>query len=103
MKRRRLTALQRTRVFDARGGVCHLCTRKIAVGEKWHIDHIKPLWLGGEDVGSNMAPVHTECHVEKTGDEHTVRAKGDRVRARHLGIKKPSKWKWPSRKMGARR
>jgi 5-methylcytosine-specific restriction protein A len=101
--RRNRTALQRTRIFDAQGGICHICERKIAVGEKWQLDHIKPLWLGGEDTDWNTAPAHVDCHAGKTGDEHTVRAKGDRVRARHLGIKKPKKWKWPSRKIGARR
>lgn len=90
MKRRRLTALQRTKVFDRDNGICCLCGLKInAPKDKWILEHVVPLWLGGADDESNMAPAHFHCAIEKTRKEAPVKAKSDRVRARHIGLKKP--------------
>ncbi|MFC0282420.1 HNH endonuclease [Camelimonas abortus] len=91
MKRKSLTAAQRVRVFDAAGGVCHICSLRIQVGEPWDVEHCKPLWLGGADEPSNMRPAHIRCHAVKTAGEAKTRAKTDRVRAIHLGIKPKSR------------
>ena len=89
MKRRSLSRLARTRIFDARNGMCCICgTRCGIMYGKWIIEHIKPLWLGGADDESNMAPAHERCAIEKTVGEAPVKAKTDRQRANHLGIKK---------------
>ncbi len=88
MKRKSLSRLAKVHVFDSHGGTCWLCHTKIAAGQKWECDHIKPLWLGGVDNESNLAPVHVHCHRTKSARDRTVKAKGDRVRANHLGIKK---------------
>lgn len=90
MTRRSLTKLQRVRVFDESGGICHLCKAKIHVGERWDVEHVKPLSMGGADDETNMAPAHVGCHAEKTKAEAGPRAKADRIRARHLGIRKRS-------------
>lgn len=90
-KRRRLSRLQRTRIFDRNTGICVLCWLRIdAPKEKWIVEHLKPLWLGGADDESNMGPAHERCAIEKTVSEAPVKAKSDRVRANHLGIRKPS-------------
>jgi len=91
MKRKPLTRLARTRIFDAHKGKCCICKLHIDAehGVKWIVEHPKPLWLGGADDETNMAPAHQACAVEKTAAEAPVKAKGDRVRASHLGIKKP--------------
>jgi 5-methylcytosine-specific restriction protein A len=90
-KRRTITKAMRVRIFDRSGGVCHLCKLPINAtrGEKWHVEHIKPLWEGGSDDETNMAPSHIDCHATKTGEEATPRAKGTRQRARHIGAVKP--------------
>jgi 5-methylcytosine-specific restriction enzyme A len=89
-RRRKLSRLQRIGVFDRAGGVCCLCPHKIDfLKEKWIVEHIKPLWLGGADDETNMGPAHERCAIDKTAGEAPVKAKGDRIRARHLGIKKP--------------
>lgn len=88
MIRGRLTRRQAVRIFDAAGGACHICAQPISPGQHWHIDHLKPLWLGGTDDESNMRPAHDRCHISKTSMEAGTRAKSDRARARHLGIKK---------------
>jgi 5-methylcytosine-specific restriction protein A len=90
LTRRTLSRLARTRVFDAGSGRCHLCGLKIHAerGEPWQVEHRKPLWEGGADDESNMSPAHVHCHAKKTAGEAPVKAKTDRVRAKHLGIKK---------------
>ena len=77
MNRRSLTQLQRVRIFDAHEGFCNVCFTKIHAsrGAPFEIDHIKPLWLGGDDDESNMQPVHRHCHSGKTSSEAPVRAK----------------------------
>lgn len=89
MTRKRLSRLARSRIFG--DGNCCLCGIKIDAGrgDKWIVEHIKPLWLGGADDESNMGPAHEHCARQKTSAEAPVKAKSDRVRANHLGIKKP--------------
>lgn len=93
MTRLPITKAKRIRIFDAAGGICHLCQTKVHVGEPWQVEHVKPLHMGGADDETNMRPAHVHCHAEKSAAENTVRAKTDRVRARHLGIRSPSKLK----------
>lgn len=89
MKRRPLTKLQRVRVFDRCGGICLHCWRKIHVGEPWQAMHVKSLWLGGTDTEDNMWPGHIDCHATQTKAEAPQRAKSDRIRQKHLGLRKP--------------
>jgi 5-methylcytosine-specific restriction protein A len=90
-KRKPLTRLQRVKLFDDHKGTCCLCHTKINahLGDKWIVEHVKPLWLGGDDDERNMGPAHEKCGREKTSAEAPVKAKSDRVRANHLGVKKP--------------
>lgn len=80
------------RVFEKYEGRCYLSGVKIGPGDKWEIEHVKALCNGGEHRESNMAPVLAITHKEKTRADRRQKAKNDRVRKRHLGIKKPSKF-----------
>lgn len=79
----------RQRVFDRHNGVCHLTGRAIQPGEKWELEHVHALILGGEHRESNMAPALAAAHKVKTATEMKVRAKTDAVRKKHLGITRP--------------
>lgn len=79
----------RARVFVAHGGVCALSGRKIVPGDEWHVDHDKPLCMGGEHRESNLRPVLAAEHRRKTAGEVRAKAKADRVRAKHIGAKAP--------------
>jgi len=46
-------------------GCCHLCGRKGAT----QVDHVVPLAEGGADDESNLAPIHDDCHAQKTAAE----------------------------------
>ena len=93
MTRRRLTNIQRLSVFDRAGGRCHLCGAKITVREKWDLDHMIPLALGGADELANLAPAHNTCHRTKTAKlDVPAIAKGERVRAKHVGATRKGSW-----------
>lgn len=90
MTRRPLTPLRKLKLFEGAQGKCHLCDLKIQVGERWEVEHVIPLAMGGADDESNMRPAHVDCHKEKTRDDRRNLAKVDRLRAKHLGAWKPS-------------
>lgn len=102
-KRRSIGRTERVRIFDAAQGVCHICGTKIdGTREKWDVEHVIPLQLGGEDTGENLQPAHVKCHAAKTKDDMSRISKAKRVSAKHIGAvtaKNPipggraSKWK----------
>jgi hypothetical protein len=84
--RRKLTPHQRLRVWEKTGGVCVLCEGKIdAVRERWVVEHLRALELGGADDFVNMGPVHEACALEKTRDDHRWAARAKRQKIRHIG------------------
>ena len=92
----------RLRVFEAHDGTCALTGRKIHPGDQWDCDHKQALANGGEHRESNLQPVLREAHRKKTAEDVKLKAKADRVRKKHLGLKTPksplpcgkgSKWK----------
>lgn len=83
----------RMRIWIAAGGCCQgeLCGRRILTGERWCVDHIIPLCEGGEHRESNLQILADCCHKGKSAAEMTRKARSDRMRLRHLGIKRPRK------------
>lgn len=85
----------RLRILLAHDGRCAECRNKIVAGKPWQLDHVKPLWDGGENRESNLQPLCDICHGAKTTREASQRAEGKRVRGKHLGVKKPPKRRLP--------
>lgn len=81
----------KVRVFERYGGVCYLSGIKIESGMDWELEHIQALCNGGEHRESNMAPALVAPHKDKTRADRRLKAKNDRVRKKHLGLKKPRK------------
>lgn len=77
----------RLRIFERDLGVCHLSGRKIRPGEQWELEHKTALCNGGEHRESNLAPALAQPHKDKTKEDRALKAKNDRVRKRHLGIR----------------
>ena len=90
MKRSRMTAAKRVRIYDRDRGLCHLCKLPIHLGEQWHVEHVKPLWEGGADEEVNMAPAHVDCHATKSKEEAAPRAKTTAQRAKAIGATHPA-------------
>lgn len=79
----------RARVFARFSGICHWSGRKIMAGQAWDLDHIIALINGGENRESNLAPIlRDRAHKEKTARDVATKSKTDRMRKRHLGLKK---------------
>jgi hypothetical protein len=76
-------------MFDAHGGVCVICGTKILVGSPWIDEHINPREISGDDSMDNRGPAHVFCAKQKTKGDQKLIAKTKRIRAKHLGIKKP--------------
>lgn len=71
---------------------CQKCQRPIMGKLRAEFDHIIPLIIGGEHRESNLQLLCDPCHAAKTKLDVRLKAKVVRVRKRHLGIKKPSKF-----------
>ena len=85
-KRRSLSGRRRLEVWEKTGGTCILCDRRIdGVRERWIVEHIRALELGGMDDIDNMGPAHEACGREKTRDDHARAAEAKRQKIRHLG------------------
>lgn len=97
-KRRSMTPTRRLRIFEAHKGICVTCKLPIKAGDKWFIEHIRALELGGEDTDENCGPAHTiTCKAVKDAEDHSRAAKAKRAKQKHLGIKAP---KQPIRSQG---
>lgn len=81
----------RVRVFEKYEGRCYLSGIKIESGMDWELEHILALCNGGEHRESNFAPALVAPHKDKTRADRRLKAKNDRVRKKHIGIKKPRK------------
>lgn len=87
-KRITITPKRRAEIFRDAGGICHLCSRKIAPGEPWEVEHPKAIGLGGADDATNWKPAHVDCHAGKTRQDIRIMRKADRALKKDTGVKK---------------
>jgi len=81
----------RLRIFEREEGKCWISGRKIRPGDLWDLDHKIALINGGEHRESNLFPALRDKHREKTREDVAEKSKTARVRAKHLGIRQPSR------------
>ncbi|WFT83397.1 HNH endonuclease [Methylobacterium sp. CB376] len=92
MPRRSLSAHRRLQAWERTGGVCVICEAPIdGVRERWIVEHIRALELGGADDLANMGPAHEACGRTKTRDDHARTAQAKRQKIQHLGAAEPSR------------
>ena len=102
-KRATITPKRRAEIFRDADGICHLCSRRIGLGETWEVEHPKAIGLGGADDSTNWLPAHVDCHAGKTRNDVRIMRKADRqMKAATPGVKttrnplpgsRKSKWK----------
>lgn len=90
--RKNISRTLRARVFDKANGCCHLCAGKITASDKWDVDHVLALALGGADDESNFAPAHKACHQGKSAVDVGMIRKADRQRANFIGARPRRAW-----------
>lgn len=72
---------------------CQQCGQPIVGKVRAAFDHVVPLILGGGHRETNLQLLcETPCHKAKTALDVKLKAKVARVRQRHLGIRKPSRF-----------
>jgi 5-methylcytosine-specific restriction protein A len=81
----------RLAAWDRCGGHCEGCTAKLYPG-KFTYDHIIPDWMGGEPTLENCQVICSACDKPKTAKDQGDIAKAKRIRAKHAGIRKPSRF-----------
>lgn len=102
MARRSFSTKDRTRIFAANSGICHLCAGKISIGEAWEVEHVIPYALTRDNSDENLRPAHKRCHEVKTRqDDVPAIAKAKRREAKHTGAKQP-KGQWAKRNKAPR-
>lgn len=82
----------RLRIFLRHDGICHISGRRIQPGDAWDLEHVLALCNGGLHAEHNLRPALRGPHRTKTAIDVAEKAKNDRIRKRHLGIKKPSRF-----------
>jgi 5-methylcytosine-specific restriction protein A len=83
----------RVRVFERYHGRCQCgCNRLIRTGERWDCEDTIAIINGGERRESNLKPWLTEHHKGKTAKDVAEKATVYRKKAKHLGIRKPSRF-----------
>lgn len=91
MARRRFTDKDRTRIFAANNGCCHLCKGKIdGVREAWEVEHVIAWELTRDDSDENLRPAHIACHKVKTHEQDRPAInEAKRRAAKFQGVKRP--------------
>ncbi len=88
-----MSTTRRLRIFEADGGCCILCDRRIRAGDTWTVEHRIALGLGGVDTDDNCGPAHEACRRLKDKTDMASIAKSKRIKAKHYGaFRKRSTW-----------
>ena len=90
-RRRRFHNRVYLRILRAQKMLCGACGEKLR--RPIDFDHIKPLWLDGEDTPENLEALHQHCHREKTRREASDRAKMNRIIRKREGTWRPNRQK----------
>ena len=80
--RRKASPQRRSIVLAAQGGRCAICADLL---DKFEVDHIKPLFLGGWDTDDNCRALCIRCHKFVTKRFAKTAAKIRRILARMTG------------------
>jgi len=78
----------RLRVFERYKGRCYLSGRVIGPGDRWEIEHVVALSLGGQHRESNLAPALVDKHKEKTKEDRKKKSKAEKTKKAHFGIRR---------------
>ena len=57
---------RRRQVFERTGGRCLYCRLPLALDGTWHVEHMVPRALGGDDAAGNLVAACTQCNLAKS-------------------------------------
>ncbi len=77
-------------VWNRAAGQCERCTAKLYPGKyEYEYHHVLEATFSGDPTPQNCQLLCVACHEEITADRAPVIAKSNRVRDKHIGIRKP--------------
>jgi hypothetical protein len=77
--RKKISQKEAARLFLLHNGICCNCGQQIRGGEKWFIEHVEALVLGGADDDQNRRPSHlVKCKAKKDAADAAARSERDR-------------------------
>lgn len=83
----------RVRQFERDKGICQCsCGILIRPGDDWQTDHTIAIANGGANAETNLRTLLTAHHKIKSRADVALKARTYRKRAKHLGIRKPSRF-----------
>ncbi len=86
--RKPLTRKQRAALFLRQDGKCPSCGQRLEIKGNKPVcvdEHVNPLWRGGSNDLENRELWCAPCTKPKTAQESGERARGNRVRDKHIG------------------
>ncbi len=81
----------RLRVWNREEGKCHRCRRNIPSDDAWIIEHRQAIILGGANAEPNLCLSCSWCKPAKDAEDAAAKSKIASTRAKHLGIRPPSR------------
>ena len=79
--RRRPISRRRREIFERSNSRCHYCRAALSLEGEWHIEHLVPRALGGNDRPINLVAACPRCNLEKSDKsalEFILLRRGDR-------------------------
>ena len=75
MERKVFSYAKRIQIAQEQNYMCvgHFCKGNVFLGAQWELDHIKPLFMGGNNERSNLQMICPNCHAYKTQNERIVK------------------------------
>jgi 5-methylcytosine-specific restriction endonuclease McrA len=78
--KRRPVSRRRREIFEKSAGRCHYCATTLTLDGSWHVEHMLPRALGGEDKIGNLVAACAPCNLSK-GDRTALEFVAGRVSA----------------------
>lgn len=61
----RVVSRRRREVFERSSGLCHYCGTTLTLDGKWHVEHMLPRAIGGDDDPVNLVASCVACNLAK--------------------------------------
>ncbi len=64
--RPRKISRRRREVFERSSGLCHYCRAALTLEGPWHVEHMVPRALGGDEAAGNLVAACAPCNLAKS-------------------------------------